>query len=70
MVTVLEEYPTEEQRSVVRCFCGNKGINAEDIHNEMFPVFSGKCLSRKAVHNSVANVSLMRKRLKLRCASG
>jgi hypothetical protein len=38
----------------------------------MFPVYGGTCLSRKAVHNWVANVSLMmeevetevRKRLK------
>jgi hypothetical protein len=30
----------------------------------------GKCLSRKAVHNWVTNVSLMTKRLKRRCGSG
>jgi hypothetical protein len=30
----------------------------------MFHVYGGKCLSRKAVHNWVANVSLMAKRLK------
>jgi hypothetical protein len=27
-----------------------KGLNAKDIHTEMFPVYGGKCLSRKAVH--------------------
>jgi hypothetical protein len=34
-----------------------KGLNAEDIHKEMFPVYGGKCLSRKAVHNSVEKIS-------------
>jgi hypothetical protein len=34
-----------------------KGLNAEDIHKEMFPVYSGKCLSRKAVHNWVKKLS-------------
>jgi hypothetical protein len=28
-----------------------KGLNEKDIHKEMFPVYSGKCLSCKAVHN-------------------
>jgi hypothetical protein len=27
-----------------------KGLNAKDIHKEMFPVCGGKCLSCKAVH--------------------
>jgi hypothetical protein len=35
-----------------------------------FPVYGGKCLSRKAVQNWVANISLMTKRLKRRCGSG
>jgi hypothetical protein len=30
-----------------------KGLNGKDIHKEMFPVYGGKCLSRKAVHNWV-----------------
>jgi hypothetical protein len=59
MATVLEEYTNEEQRSVAR-FLWAKGLVAKDIHKEMFPVYGGKCLSRKAVHNWVANVSLMR----------
>jgi hypothetical protein len=50
MATVLEEYATKEQRSAVR-FLWAKGLNAKDIHKEMFPVYGGKCLSRKAVHN-------------------
>jgi hypothetical protein len=47
MATVLEEYITEKQRSVVRFILWAKGLNAMGIHKEMFPV--GKCLSRKAV---------------------
>jgi hypothetical protein len=50
--TVLEEYNTEEERSVVR-FLWRKGPNAKDIHKQMFHVYGGKCLSRKAVHNWV-----------------
>jgi hypothetical protein len=34
-----------------------KGLNAKDIHKEMFPVCGGKCFSRKAVHNWVENRS-------------
>jgi hypothetical protein len=30
-----------------------KGLNAKNIHKEMFPVYSGKCLLRKVVHNWV-----------------
>jgi hypothetical protein len=52
MATVLEECTIEEQRSVV-CgfFLWGKGLNTKDIHKEMFPVYGGKCLSRKAIHN-------------------
>jgi hypothetical protein len=32
-----------------------KRLNAKDIHKEMFLVYSGKCLSCKAVHNWAAN---------------
>jgi hypothetical protein len=60
MATVLE------QRSFVR-FLWTKGFVAKDIHKEMFPVYGGKCLSRKADHTWVANVSLMTKRLKWWC---
>jgi hypothetical protein len=28
-----------------------KGLNAKDIHKEIFPVYGGECLLRKAVHN-------------------
>jgi hypothetical protein len=66
---VLEGCTTEEQTSVV-LFLWAKGLNAKDIKKEMFPLYSGKRLSRKAVHNWVASDSLMTKRLKRRCGSG
>jgi hypothetical protein len=50
MSTVLEECIAEKQRSVVH-FLRTKGLNVKDIYTEMFPVYGGKCLSRKAVHN-------------------
>jgi hypothetical protein len=34
-----------------------KDLNAKDIHKEIFPVYGGKCLSRKAVHNWVEKFS-------------
>jgi hypothetical protein len=52
VATVLEECNIEEKRSVVFFFCA-KGLKAQDIHKELFPVYGGKCLSRKAVHNWV-----------------
>jgi hypothetical protein len=42
MVTLLEMYATEEQHSVV-CFLWKKGLNAKDIHKEMYPVYGGVC---------------------------
>jgi hypothetical protein len=69
MATVLEECNTEEQSSVVR-FLWPEGYNAKDIQKEIFLIYRGKCLSRKAVQNWVANVSLMKKRLKRRYESG
>jgi hypothetical protein len=39
---------TEEQCSVVR-FLWAEGLNAKDIHKEMFLVYGRKCLSRKTV---------------------
>jgi hypothetical protein len=48
-------------------FLWAKGLSAKDIDKEMLPVYGGKCLLRKAVHNWVAKVSLMTKRLKRRC---
>jgi hypothetical protein len=48
MATLIEEQPTEEQRSDVRFLCA-KGLNVKDIHKEMFPVYGWNFLSRKAV---------------------
>jgi hypothetical protein len=69
IATLLEECTTKEQRYVVR-FSWIKGVNAKNIHKEMFPVYGRKYLSRKAIHNWVANVSLMTKKLKRTCRSG
>jgi hypothetical protein len=69
MATMLEAYTTEEQRFYVRVLWA-KGLRAKDNHKEMFPVYGGECLSRKAVQPwRGANVSLMT-RLKRRCGSG
>jgi hypothetical protein len=56
MVTVLEDCNTKEQRFVVR-FLWAKGLNAKDIHNEIVPVYGGKCLPCKAVHSWVKQFS-------------
>jgi hypothetical protein len=55
MATVLAKYTTEKERTVV--FLWAKGLNAKDIHKEMFPVYGGKCLSRRAVNNWVDKFS-------------
>jgi hypothetical protein len=65
MPTVLEEYATDEQHFIAFLF-----VCARDIYKETFHVYGGKCLSRKAVQNWVANVCLMKKRLKLMCENG
>jgi hypothetical protein len=52
MATVLEKCINEERSSVVH-FLWAKGLNAKDIHKDMFPVYGGKCLPRKPVHNWV-----------------
>jgi transposase len=41
----------------LRIFLWEKGLNAKDIHKEMFPVYDGKCLSCKSVHNWVEKFS-------------
>jgi hypothetical protein len=43
MTTVLEKYTTKEQRSVVRFYFWANGLNAKDIHEDMLPVYGGKC---------------------------
>jgi hypothetical protein len=45
-------------------FLWGKGLTAKDINTEVFLVYGGKCLSRKAVHNRVTNVSVMKKWLR------
>jgi transposase len=62
MVAVLEECATEEQCSVVR-FLWIEGLNAKDIHTDVFPVYCGKCFSHKAVHNWVQKFSQGRLKL-------
>jgi hypothetical protein len=57
MVTVLEEYTAKGQCSVVLFFLVAKGLNSKDIHEEVFPVYGGKCLLCKAVHNWVDKFS-------------
>jgi hypothetical protein len=72
MVTVLEECAIEEQRSVVR-FLWAKGLNVRNIYEEMCPVYGGKCLSRKAVHNWVEKFSQdirISQTMPIRCGSG
>jgi hypothetical protein len=34
-------------------FFVTRGLDAKDIHKEMFPVYGGKCLSCQAVHSWV-----------------
>jgi hypothetical protein len=50
MVTVLEECTTEGQHYVLG-FLWGKGPDAKDTHEEIFPVYNGKSLLHKAVHN-------------------
>jgi hypothetical protein len=38
-------------------FLWAKGLNAKDIHKEMFPAYGGKCLSRKVVRSLVEKFS-------------
>jgi hypothetical protein len=56
MATMLEERTTEEKHSVVYILVA-EGLNVMDIHTEMFPVYGGKCLLHKAVHNWVEKFS-------------
>jgi hypothetical protein len=56
MATVLEEYATEERRSVVG-FSVGKGLNAKDIYKETYPVYGAKCFWLKAFHYWVKKFS-------------
>jgi transposase len=44
-------------------FLWEKGFNAKDIHTVIFPVYGGKCLSRKAVQNWVKKFSQRRSKV-------
>jgi hypothetical protein len=57
MSTVLEE-----QRSVVR-FLSADGLYAMGVHKEIFLIYGWKCLSRKAVRNSVEKFSQGRSKI-------
>jgi hypothetical protein len=72
MATLIEEYITEEQCSLVR-FLWAELLNEKNIHKEMFPVYCGKCLSRKQLTSrsrNAANISILTKKLNRRCGSG
>jgi hypothetical protein len=56
MVTVLEGCTVKEKHSVVH-FLWTKGLSANGTHKEMFPVYGGKCLLCKTVHNWVMKFS-------------
>jgi hypothetical protein len=62
MAIVLEECITEKQR-LLCVFYGQKDLMQRNVYGR-------KCLSHKAVHNRVADVSLMKKGLKRRYESG
>jgi hypothetical protein len=62
MASVLEEQINEEQRSVVRFLWAN-GFKAKNIHKEIFPVYGGKCLLRKADYNWVEKFSQGRSKI-------
>jgi hypothetical protein len=53
---MLEACPTDKQSSVVHFFV-DKRTQCKDIHKDMLPVYSGKYLSHKAVHNWVEKFS-------------
>jgi hypothetical protein len=57
MVTMLEGVLPKSK--VLLCVFVGKRTQCKNIHKEMFSVYGGKCLSRKVVHNWVADVLLM-----------
>jgi hypothetical protein len=54
MAIELEVYTTEEQRSDVR-FLRAKGLNAKEIHKEMFPLYSGNVCRLKRFTTGLIN---------------
>jgi hypothetical protein len=57
METVLEVFYRRAEFCCAVFFLWTKGLIEKDIHKEMFPVYGGKCLSRKAVHSWVEKFS-------------
>jgi hypothetical protein len=53
MATVLESVLPKNSVLLCAFFLWAKGLNAKGINKEMFPVYGGKCLLRKEVHNWV-----------------
>jgi hypothetical protein len=51
MATVLGRVYYQRAAFCCALFLWTKGLNLKD--KEMFPVYGGKCLSRKAIHNRV-----------------
>jgi hypothetical protein len=62
MTSVFEEWIPK--RNILLCFLffWAKGLSAKDSHKEMFPVYGGKYLLQKAVHNWVEKFSQGRSR--------
>jgi hypothetical protein len=72
MVTVLEECNTEEQKCVVRFLWAN-GLDAKTFIKKCSLFIVGSVCRVKqftAGSRNVANVALMKKRLKRRCGNG
>jgi hypothetical protein len=53
MTAVLEVYATEDQCSLARFILWAKILNSKNIAKEIFSVYGGNCLSRKAIHDWV-----------------
>jgi hypothetical protein len=53
---VHEEYNTEKQRFILH-FLWAKGLNAKNIHEEIIPLYGGKCLLHRAIHKWVEKFS-------------
>jgi hypothetical protein len=56
MTTDLEDYNSEEYRFVVHLLW-TKWLIIKNIHKEIFPVYDGNCLLRKAVYNFIEKFS-------------
>jgi hypothetical protein len=70
MVTVLEGCTTEEQCSFVCVFYGQKNTVQRIFMKKCFLFMMGSVCLRKVVHNWLADIFLLTKRLKRRCRSG